>query len=185
MQSESKETSFPVGSDHFWGFADLQEGVEYPYNGEDNPLTLVCQFQLGEGLVSVFADLEYFFGDIDADGGHIGQWDLHLYKVIYTPTRDRLHTHEVRNADGSYGVPYPVAPDEMPEENESKILGNMPYFTDEVQQDYPGYRSLVLLDEDDNLGLRFYDCGCLYFLIRPEDLEKRDFTKVVCALYSY
>ena len=186
MTTEQDEMlRFPIGSDHFWGFADLPEGTEYPYNGEDNPMTLICQFRLDEGLVSVFADLEYFFGDLDADGGHIGQWDEHLYKVIYSPSCTDLHQHKIINTDGSYGVPHPVAPDQMPKDNESKILGTFSCFEDEVTQDYPGYRALVQLDEDDQIDLRFYDCGCLYFLIRPEDLEKRDFSKVVCALYSY
>ena len=56
---------------------------------------------------------------------------------------------------------------------------------DEVAQDYPGYEVLVQLDEDDELGLRFYDCGTLFFLIRPEDLAARNFENVKCVLYSY
>ena len=48
---------------HWWGFAAMQESMVYPSNGEDNPLTLVCQFHLGTGMVYVLADLDYFFGD--------------------------------------------------------------------------------------------------------------------------
>lgn len=181
---EALRRAFPIGSEHFWGFADLPDEVEYPYNGEDNPMTLICQFRLDSGMVSVFADLDYFFGNYDVDGGHIGEWDEHLYRVIYTPTTDNLHTHEIRNADGSWGVPKPIAPDKMPKDNMSSILQKPHYFEEEVQQDYPGWLALVQLDEDDALGLRFYDCGCLYFLIRPEDLEQRDFSRVKCVLYS-
>lgn len=181
----AQKTAFPLGSEHFWGFADLPEGTDYPYNGEDNPMTLICQFKLDDGLVSVFADLEYFFGDLEADGGHIGPWDQNLYRVIYSPATDNLHTHEIRNADGTSGVPAPRALDQMPEDNMSSILTKAHYFEDELSQDYPGYIVLLQLDEDEEINLRFYDCGCLFFLIRPEDLEKRDFSKVVCALYSY
>lgn len=181
---EDSASYFPIGSEHFWGFADLPEETEYPYNGEDNPLTLVCQFRLDDGLVSVFADLDYFLGDLDADGGHIGPWDANLFRVIFSPSCDNLHTHEIRNADGSSAVPAPVALDKMPKDNVSSVLTKPRYFEDELAQDYPGYIVLLQLDEDDAIGLRFYDCGCLFFLIRPEDLEKRDFTKVVCALYS-
>jgi len=56
---------------------------------------------------------------------------------------------------------------------------------DEIAQEYPGYEVLVQLDEDDEISLRFYDCGTLFFLIKPEDLAARNFENVKCVLYSY
>ena len=164
-------------SSHWWGFAALPDGVEYPYNGEGNPLTLVCQLHYGEGMIYVFADLDYFFGDIESDGGHIGEWGASLYKVLYSHTREGLHTHEIRYENGEPAVP------------KEKPIGNMLHgptcFIDELEQDYPDYQVLVQLDEDDEIGLRFYDCGCLFFLIRPEDLEAKRFDRTKCVLYSY
>ena len=165
---------------HWWGFAALPEGMAYPYNGEENPLTLICQFHLGEGMVYIFADLEYFFGDLDAESGHLGTWDAHLYKVLYVPTREGLQVHEIRYADGESGVPEPIYAD-VPDGSACAPKS----FGDEIAQDYPGYKVLVEVEENDEIGLRFYDCGELFFLIRPEDLAARRFENVVCALYSY
>ena len=46
---------------HWWGYAAMPEGFEYPYTVDDTPMHLVCQFHLGKGMVYVFADLDYFF----------------------------------------------------------------------------------------------------------------------------
>ena len=78
--------------EHWWGFAAMPQGMEYPSNGQENPLTLVCQFALGDGLVYVLADLDYFFGDFDVESGCIGEWDKRFYKILYSPTRDNLQT---------------------------------------------------------------------------------------------
>ena len=166
---------------HWWGFAAIPDEMEYPFNGAENPLTLVCQFPADEGMVYVFADLEYFFGDLEADGGHLGAWDERFYKVLYAPSRENLHEHEIRYADGSSGVPEPVY-ENVPEWNKPRPAQ---CFTDEVEQDWPGYEVLVELEENDDIDLRFYDCGELFFLIRPEDRAAKRFDRVACALYSY
>ncbi len=166
---------------HWWGFAAMPEGCAYPLHGEDNPLTLVCQFAYEEGLVSVFADLDYFFGDMDADGGHIGEWNPNLYKVLYSPTTHNLHEHKIRYADGTSAVPAP-----RPLEGyDSLVLSQPTAWQDELEQDYPGYQVLLQLEEDDDINLRFYDCGSLFFLIKPEDLAVHNFNNVKCVLYSY
>lgn len=171
---------------HWWGFAAMPENMNYPFNGEDNPLTLICQFHLGDGMVYVLADLDYFFGYPEVEGGHIGEWDKHLYRVLYSPTREDLHEHEIRLESGEPAVPDPEPLDGPAKRQEaSGILQQAQNFRDEVTQDYPDYQVLVELDENDEIGLRFYDCGTLYFLIRPEDLEARRFDDVKCVLYSY
>ncbi|MBR1878995.1 MAG: DUF1963 domain-containing protein [Paludibacteraceae bacterium] len=166
---------------HWWGLATLPEEISYPYNGEANPMTLVCQFAYGEGLVYIFADLDYFFGDMEADGGHIGEWNSNLYQVLYTDHLSDLHEHEIRYADGSSAVPEPRDTTNY----ESRILSKPTCWQDELTQDYPGYEVLVQLEEDDDIGLRFYDCGTLFFLIKPADLAARNFNNVKCVLYSY
>jgi hypothetical protein len=90
---------------HWWGFAAMPENMDYPFNGEENPLTLICQFHLGDGMVYVLADLDYFFGYPEVGGGHIGEWDKHLYRVLYSPTREDLNEHEIRLESVEPAVP--------------------------------------------------------------------------------
>lgn len=169
---------------HWWGFAQLPEGVDYP-SSEDNPLTLVCQFEYEDGLVSVFADLDYFFGDTKADSGHMGEWEKRFFKVLYTG-KEHLYEHEIRYADGSSAVPQSEPLDAPSKRGEaSHIWGGAECFTDEVMQDWPEYKVLLQLDENDELGLRFYDCGSLFFLIPEEDVPVKRFDRIQCVLYSY
>ena len=164
--------------DHLWGFALLPDAFPYPCRGEENPMTLVCQARWDEGIVCIFADLDYFFGDIEADGGHLGEWSRDYFKVVYTAADKPLHLHEIRYPDGTPAVP------------ESRPLGDTflhppTCWQDELEQDFPGYEVLLQLEEDEEIGLRFYDCGTLFFLIRPEDLAAHHFDRVRCVLYSY
>lgn len=161
-----------------WGFAQLPDSFPYPFHGEDNPMTPVCQAHLDGGILYIFADLDYFFGDLDAESGHIGEWDKDFYRVLYTMEDAPLHLHEIRYPDGT-----PAVPEARPLGEE--LLHPPTCWTDELAQDYPGYEVLFQLDEDDDIGLRFYDCGTLFFLIKPEDLQAHRFDRVRCALYSY
>ena len=184
MQSKAKvmvSSKRQVSDGHWWGFAALPEGMEYPYNGEENPLTLVCQFHAGEGMVYIFADLDYFFGDLEAESGHLGAWDKTMYSVLYAPDRENLHEHEIRFADGQSAVPDPIYTD-LPEWDKPSLPK---CFGDEIEQEWPGYEVLAEVEENDDIGLRFYDCGELVFLIRPEDRAAKRFDRVICALYSY
>ena len=176
----AKITQMPM-IEHWWGFATMPKNMTYPSNGEDNPMTLICQFKLGEGLVYVFADLDYFFGDIDVEGGNLGEWPHKFYKVLYSPTRNNLHEHAISYSDGTSAVP------EAREiaSYDSRVLSKPMTWTDELAQEYPGYEVLVQLEEDEDIDLRFYDCGTLFFLIKPEDLQARNFNRVKCVLYSY
>ena len=172
--------------EHWWGFAALPPDTAYPYSDTDCPMSLVCQFHLDEGLLSVFADLDYFFGDLDAPSGHIGEWPNNLFQVLFSPDRNNLREHEIRYEDGSPAVMTPEPLDApLQRGEESYILHAPTVWQDELTQDYPNWQVLVQLDESDLHNLRFYDCGTLFFLIRPEDLEARRFDDVKCVLYSY
>jgi len=175
-----------VFREHWWGFATLPEGLEQPYRGEDNPMTLVCQFALGEGAVWVFADMDYWFGDIEAESGRLGEWDRDFYRVLYAPKRENLHLHEIRYEDGRCAVSEAIPmSSKQSEAGGSHVLGPATAWTDEIEQDYPGYEVLLQLEEDDEIGLRFYDCGSVFFLIKKADLEARRFENVKCVLYSF
>lgn len=175
-----------LSDEHWWGFAAMPDGIAYPYRGEDNPMTLIAQLHLGEGLLYVFADLDYWFGIAEAESGPIGEWPATFFSVRYAPTRNDLHEHEIRHENGTSAVPAAeplAAPTSRGEE--SYVLHAPTLWQDELAQDYPGYQVLLQLDESDHHGLRFYDCGTLFFLIRPEDLKAHRFDRVRCVLYSY
>ena len=48
----------------------------------------------------------------------------------------------------------------------------------------PSTENLLQIDENDDWGLRLYDCGMINFLIRPEDLKSRRFDKTVVYFES-
>lgn len=192
---------------HWWGFPDLPDGVDFPARnaaqaddddeGEDL-LTFICQIRLEDiaaydpenllphrGMLYFFAALDYFLGDLDAESGHIGFWDEDLYKVIYVPDAEELHTHRVVWDDGTEAC---LKGESMRfvnvADNDSghKLLG-IPFF-EEVREEAPGYVSLLQVDEDERWGLRFYDCGMLNFLISKKDLKERRFDKVRLYFHS-
>ena len=68
-----------------------------------------------------------------------------------------------------------------------KLLGK-PYYED-VRNEYPEMLNLLQLDEDDDLGMHFYDCrmefdGELNLLIKPSDLGYGNWKKTKAYLHS-
>ena len=195
-----------MGSSRWWGQPALPESVEMPYFVEGTfatPMTLVCQINCAEfkqehpdhqmaqllpdkGLISCFAYLDYFFGDLDADstGIHLGDWDEHTFQVIYSPDTSNLRLHEIMDEDG-HECSIPAEAEQVPAEHheESYMLKGPTLYEEEIEQEHPDYITLVQLDESDRHNLRFYDCGCLFFLIKPDDLQHLRFDQVKCCLY--
>ena len=87
------------GQSHWWGAPDLPADVPYPYVtvGEgtddvyDEPLTFVCQIRLSdlaaldkadllphEGMLYIFAPLDYFLGELDSPLDHYQRPRGHL-----------------------------------------------------------------------------------------------------------
>lgn len=204
--TEKREESLALKS-HWWGFPDLPEGVEFPVipdaepdpdADDENLLTFICQINLADiaaydtenrlshtGFLYFFAALDYFLGDLDAPSGHIGFWPDQLFKVIYTPETEDLHTHRVQWADGTdaclpaEGLRFEET---TPNADGQKLLG-VPYY-EEIRDEAPGDISLLQLDEEDRWGLRFYDCGMVNFLISPQDLAAKRFDKVKLYFHS-
>lgn len=63
-----------------------------------------------------------------------------------------------------------------------KLLG-LPFY-DDVAQWNEGCLNLLQIDEDDDLGIRFYDSGTFNFLIRESDLKYGNFKKTFGYLHS-
>lgn len=187
-----------TGRSHWWGFADLPKGVEYPAlieeDGFEDPMTFICQIRLEEiaqhdpegllphkGMLWFFASLDYFLGNIDAECEGIGEWDKRNFRVLYS--EDELEdfvTHPIYYEDGE---PAALPAEELEfqrvkgEQGPGEQLLGMPFF-DEVREQMKGCISLLQIDEKDEWGLRFFDCGMLNFMISKKDLKARRFDKV-------
>lgn len=195
------------GQSKWWGEPDMPETMAYPEalvteDGDSwqDPLTFVCQIRLEdiaaldpegllphEGMLYFFAALDYFLGDIEAPSyPGMGPWQPQHFRVLYAPNCEALHTHHVLAADGTpANLPAEVITFTASDANDDgqRLLG-LPYIED-VREAMPGMLSLLQVDEDDRWGLTFHDCGTLNFLIRPDDLKKRQWDKVACYLFSF
>lgn len=188
-----------TGCSKIWGCPDLPDCIPYPMvniqeQGEliEDPMTFLCQIRLEdiasldtesqlphEGMLYFFASLDYFLGNLDAlvcPG--MGEWDSSHFRVLYSPFCEELHSHRIVYNDGSdYGLPAEeISFEECAASSDGFKLLGLPYY-EEVQQEYPGWTSLFQMDESDEWGLRFFDCGMLSFLT--------DFKKVRCYLHSF
>lgn len=195
------------GQSKWWGEPDMPETMAYPEalvteDGDSwqDPLTFVCQIRLEdiaaldaegllphEGMLYFFAALDYFLGDIEAPSyPGMGPWQPQHFRVLYAPNCEALHTHHVLAADGTpANLPAEAITFTASDANDDgqRLLG-LPYIED-IREAMPGMLSLLQVDEDDRWGLTFHDCGTLNFLIRPDDLKKRQWDKVACYLFSF
>jgi len=192
------------GKSKWWGFPDMPEDLDYPEvpvneDGEayDEPLTFICQIRCEDigpydpegllphsGMLYFFGAMDYFLGNYDALlSPGLGEWSSRYFKVLYAPSCEGLHTHSIVYDDGTPAcLPAREILFNADTESESRLLGE-PFF-EEVRGEMPGLLSLLQVDEDDDSDLRFFDCGMLNFLISPEDLQARRFSRVRCYLHS-
>ena len=194
-----------TGKSHWWGFPDLPAHTPYPCaeptaEGEpEETLTFICQIDLRDiahldaqqllphnGMLYFFAHLDYFLGDLDAPCMGLGTWPLNAFKVIYSPTTDNLHTHEIYYDDNT---PATLPAEEMtfapcPDGSDGCTLLGSPLY-DEVTEENPGLLSLLQVDENDRWGLRFFDCGTLNFLIEKSRLLNKDFDSTSLYCHSF
>ena len=199
-----------VGKSHWWGAPDLPADVPYPYvmvhdPDEDDdyaePLTFICQIRLDEaaahdpsgllphkGMLYIFAAIDYFLGEdsplelpLHGEAGELVRVlyvedvpaDLRPYVLCWEGTDESVFrpAEALRLSDG-------------PTEADGLSMLSVPY-QDEVSGAWPGYVSLLQIEECSRWGLRFFDCGSLYLLMRPDDLRARRFDRIVCELFTY
>lgn len=218
----SKTDDELFGQSKWWGTANLPEGVEYPMvpyeDGDDDPLTLVCQIRCADlakvdkenllphkGMLYFFADINDYVHALDGpcddstfeydkevfvedDGYHnsMGEWSPEAFRVIYSPTEENLTNHEIVKSDGTsaYLPAEKITFEEAGINYDSFKLLGLPYY-DEIKEWYPDYINLLQIDENDDWRMVLYDCGMIYFLIRPEDLKALDFSKVIVYFHSF
>ncbi|MBR6457145.1 MAG: DUF1963 domain-containing protein [Bacteroidales bacterium] len=194
------------GESKWWGFPDLPDELDWPTvqaedEGEvfDDPLTFICQIKCAdlagldpegllphEGMLYFFGALDYFLGDLDAfTAPGMGEWPKDFFKVLYSPVSEGLNTHTLFY-DEEEEIPACPAPERIIFSNEgdsyTQLLGGP--LLEEVREAMPGLVPLLQIDENDDWGLRFFDCGMLCFMIKPAELKARRFDKVKAWLYS-
>lgn len=185
----------------------MPSGSPYPVvhvaDGEDEwdePLTFLCQIRCEdiaaldpdgllphEGMLYFFAAVDYFLG---YDGcplyTPIGPWSSDIVRVMYSPTCDGLEPYEMHWDDGK-DVFMPAEKLDFEScgacEEGFKLLGR-PNIIDINEEYDDDYVSLLQIDENDDWGLRFYDCGMLFLLLRKSQLLGRDWESTVGCLYS-
>lgn len=193
-----------TGKSKWWGFPDMPEGFEYPEVPIDedygDPLTFICQIRCEdladcdpsgmlphEGMLYFFASLDYFLGNIDAGcAPGMGEWEAPYFKVLYSVDCNDLHTHTVVYDDGTPACcpAQAITFEECSDMDDSTRLLGKPYLQ-EINEQYPEYVSLLQIDENDDWGLRFFDCGMLCMLLLPDDLRQRRFQYTKCYLHSF
>lgn len=201
----SKAQDDCTGQSKWWGFPDLPDNLDYPEielteDGEtfSDPLTFICQIRCSDiagydvdgvlphdGMLYFFASLDYFLGDLDACCPGSSEWGKEYFRVLYSPDYENLHQHKVLYDDGTSACIPPERISFAPgiHSDGFRLLGK-PFF-DEISDAYPDMISLLQVDEDDDWGLRFFDCGMLDFLISKEDLKACRFDKVVCVMHTF
>ena len=200
----------PTGSSRFWGNPDLPAGTGYPTytadDGEKYHYEFICQINLSDvasldrdgllpckGLLSFFAKIGYYMGDMDnvpGIGGYVS--DAGDVSVLYFPeVDDTFHEAVLVDEDGRQ-----VNPDELridfahsrePYDSEHALLA--PPVHREWETWNPPYEDWQILlqidsDEGDDFSLNFMDWGVLDFLIAPDDLCNRCFDNVRAIVLS-
>jgi len=184
----------------WWGNPDLPIGMEVP-----NCSTFICQIRCDEiaaydkdnllphkGMLYFFAELDYYFGDIDAYCPEDFYWDSEDVRVLYVEDIENQEFEEVIYVDEDDN---PTALKELamkfstggPFCDGNKLLGE-PYNREWEDWDEPcaGWTELLQIDSDDYEGgsLNFMDWGILHVIIDLKDLKNRNFNHVKAVICS-
>lgn len=183
----------------WWGDPDMPENMEYPMV-EDYPLTFVCQINCEdiaaydpegrlphEGMLYFFAALDGWLGYESPVENGMGEWPKGHFVVKYAK---EINFETFRSCIMVDEDDQPVTEPEreiefsLCEDNDDgiKLLG-VPYY-EEVRENYPEMMNLLQLDEDDELSMRFYDCGMVNLMMKEADLKFMNWKRTKAYLHS-
>lgn len=191
----------------WWGDPDMPENMQYPTievteDGEtfDYPLTFVCQINCEdiapydpqgllphEGMLYFFAAIDEWIGYDSPTHNGIGEWPKGNFVVKYAKSIN-FETFQscILVDDDEQSLTEPELEIIFSEcENDAdgiKLLG-IPYYG-EVREQYPDMLNLLQLDENDEIGMRFYDCGMVNLLMKESDLKFGNWKKTKAYLHS-
>ena len=189
-----------IGNSKFFGAPDLPENFEWPVDEDGYDMDFICQINCAEvcrfnpfipknGMLYFFGCIANPLGEKDAPQIKPGFQSMGNFRVKYTPTDEsELQSGEIVDENGD-----PFGFDELKisfshDENVCteafhRILGAFPdgFGNEEELKDYV---LLFCLDSfsGDDFTLEFEDSGYLYFLIKKDELLKKDFSGVICYL---
>ena len=192
----------------WWGDPDFPENMEYPTvkvteDGEsfDYPLTFICQINCEdiapfdkenrlphEGMLYFFGAIDEYLGYDSPTHNGMGEWAKGEFMVKYAKAVNFETFQSCILVDDE---DQPLTEPEMEmeffecEDNAmvSRLLG-VP-FDEDVRDQYPDHFSLLHLEENEEIGLRFYDCGTLDVLIKESDLKYGNWKKIKAYLQSH
>ena len=183
----------------WWGDPDMPEAMEYPMT-EDYPLTFVCQINCEdiaaldpegklphEGMLYFFAALDQWLGYESPLENGIGEWPKGHFVVKYAKEinfetfRSCIMVDEDDNpiTEPEREIEFSECADDA---DGIKLLG-VPFY-EEIRMEYPDMINLLQLDEDDELCMRFYDCGMVNLLMKESDLKFKNWKKTNAYLHS-
>lgn len=183
----------------WWGDPDMPEAMEYPMT-EDYPLTFVCQINCEdiakfdpegklphEGMLYFFAALDQWLGYESPLENGIGEWPKGHFVVKYAKEinfetfRSCIMVDEDDNpiTEPEREIEFSECADDA---DGIKLLG-VPFY-EEIRTEYPDMTNLLQLDEDDDLCMRFYDCGMVNLMMKESDLKFRNWKKTKAYLHS-
>lgn len=183
----------------WWGDPDMPEAMEYPMT-EDYPLTFVCQINCEdiakfdpegklphEGMLYFFAALDQWLGYESPLENGIGEWPKGHFVVKYAKEinfetfRSCIMVDEDDNpiTEPEREIEFSECADDA---DGIKLLG-VPFY-EEIRMEYPDMINLLQLDEDDELCMRFYDCGMVNLLMKESDLQFKNWKKTKAYLHS-
>lgn len=191
----------------WFGDPDMPENMQYPTvevteEGEtyDYPLTFICQINCEdiapydkegrlphEGMLYFFAALDEWLGYESATHNGLGEWPKGEFVVKYTKSINfetfqsciLVDDEDQPLTDPELEIVFSECDDAA---DGIKLLG-VPFFED-VRQQYPDMINLLQLDENDEIGLRFYDGGNLNLLMKESDLKFGNWKRGKAFLHS-
>ena len=191
----------------WWGDPDMPANMEYPTievteEGEtyDYPLTFVCQINCEdiaaldpenkfphEGMLYFFAAIDRWHGFDSPTTNDRGEWAKGHCVVKYAKTIN-FETFRscilVDDEDNSLTEPeLEIVFSECDDNAQGHKLLGIPFFED-VRNGYPEMLNLLQIDDDEDLGIRLYDCGNINLLIKPSDLKFGNWKKAKAYMHS-
>lgn len=191
----------------WFGDPDMPENMQYPTvevteEGEtyDYPLTFICQINCEdiapydkegrlphEGMLYFFAALDEWLGYESATHNGLGEWPKGEFVVKYAKSINfetfqsciLVDDEDQPLTDPELEIVFSECDDAA---DGIKLLG-VPFFED-VRQQYPDMINLLQLDENDEIGLRFYDGGNLNLLMKESDLRFENWKRGKAFLHS-
>jgi len=203
LERVKKGEKAELGGSHFFGFPDIPEGFEFPIDEDENDLAFVCQLRLrdipknarenaglpDDGLLLFFADVDYCFGNEDADPPCSNLQPIDKVHVEFVRPElldeDHIMRGTIVDEDGNpCGLPvHRVVFDNSAEKTEEKhqLFGkpeDMPY--EDYDEPARGFQMLLQIDscEGDDFHVMFGDEGLYTFIIDPDTLASGDFSHV-------